>query len=144
IEAWANLPKGSYIPGLLIVMERVAGFINIHLQIYQSIPEEIIGLIIFAAEQIVQSETESKNQEQLIKELERIVAEGTEDNENEDQSEHAIELKHFTNGNDGHRKNDSGMQLRATVNGEANPEINITKISANTQVHNVNGSDGLG
>ncbi|KAA6366750.1 MAG: hypothetical protein EZS28_037721, partial [Streblomastix strix] len=41
-------------------------------------------------------------------------------------------------------KNDSGTQLQATVNGEANPEINITKISANTPPHNVNGSDGIG
>ncbi|KAA6366944.1 MAG: hypothetical protein EZS28_037531, partial [Streblomastix strix] len=76
--------------------------------------------------------------------MERIVADGTEDNGDNDQSEHAIEPKHFTNGNDGLRKNDSGTQLQATVNGEANPEINITKTSANTSPHNVNGSDGLG
>ncbi|KAA6365595.1 MAG: hypothetical protein EZS28_038877, partial [Streblomastix strix] len=42
------------------------------------------------------------------------------------------------------RKNDSGTQLQATVNGEANPEFNITKTSANTPPHNENGSDGLG
>ncbi|KAA6366743.1 MAG: hypothetical protein EZS28_037732, partial [Streblomastix strix] len=52
--------------------------------------------------------------------------------------------KHVTNGNDGLRRNDSGTQLQATVNGEANPEINITKTSANTPPNNVNGSDGLG
>ncbi|KAA6354414.1 MAG: hypothetical protein EZS28_050059, partial [Streblomastix strix] len=66
------------------------------------------------------------------------------DNEDNDQSVHAIQPKHFTNGNDGLRKNGSGTQLQATVNGEANPEINITKTSANTPPHNVNGSDGLG
>ncbi|KAA6392595.1 MAG: hypothetical protein EZS28_011876 [Streblomastix strix] len=42
------------------------------------------------------------------------------------------------------KRNDSGTQLLATVNGEANPDINITKISANTLFHNENGSDGLG
>ncbi|KAA6360505.1 MAG: hypothetical protein EZS28_043968, partial [Streblomastix strix] len=77
-----------------------------------------------------QSETESENQEQLTNQIERIVADGTDDNEDNDQSEHAIELKLFTNGSDGLRKNGSGTQLQATVNGEANPEINITKISA--------------
>ncbi|KAA6361835.1 MAG: hypothetical protein EZS28_042637, partial [Streblomastix strix] len=106
--------------------------------------EAIVGLIIFAAEQIVQSETESKDQEQLTNELERIVAEGTDDNGDDDQSKHTIEPKHFINGNDGLRKNVSGTQLKAIVNGEANPEINITKISANTPPQNVSGSDGLG
>ncbi|KAA6368070.1 MAG: hypothetical protein EZS28_036404, partial [Streblomastix strix] len=139
---WANLPKVSYIPVLLNVSDGVAGFINIHPQIYQSITEAVIGLITFAAEQIV--ETEREDREQLTRELERIVADGTEDNGDNDQSEHAIEPKHVTNGNDGLRKNDSGTQLQATVNGEANPEINITKISANTSPHNVHGSDGLG
>ncbi|KAA6393983.1 MAG: hypothetical protein EZS28_010497 [Streblomastix strix] len=119
----------------------MAGFINIHPQIYQSILEAVIGLITFAAEQIV--ETEKEDKEQLTRELERIVADGTDDNGNNDQSEHAIEPKHFTNGNDGLRKNDSWTQLHATVNGEANPEINITKTSAKTPPHNVNGSDGL-
>ncbi|KAA6322437.1 MAG: hypothetical protein EZS28_054437, partial [Streblomastix strix] len=66
------------------------------------------------------------------------------DNEDNDYSEHAIILKLLTNGSDGLRKNGRGTQLQATVNGEANPEINITKISANTPPHNVNGSDGLG
>ncbi|KAA6388118.1 MAG: hypothetical protein EZS28_016355 [Streblomastix strix] len=141
---WANLPKGSYIPGLLNVSDGDAGFINIHPQIYQSIPQAIIGLITFATKQIVQSETESEDQKQLTNELERIVADGTYDNEDNDQSEHAIEPKHLTNGNDGLRKNDSGTQLQATVNGEANSEINITKTSANTPPHNVNGSYGLG
>ncbi|KAA6372959.1 MAG: hypothetical protein EZS28_031513 [Streblomastix strix] len=112
-DKWANLPKGSYIPGLLNISDGMAGFINIHPQIYQSIPDAVI-------------------------------ADGTNDNENNEQSEHAIEPKHFTNGNDGLRKNDSGTQLHATVYGEANPEINITKTSANTPPHNVNGSDGLG
>ncbi|KAA6362534.1 MAG: hypothetical protein EZS28_041937, partial [Streblomastix strix] len=113
-------------------------------QIYESIPEAVIGIIIFATEQIVQSETESEDQEQLINDIERIVADGTDDNGDDDQSEHAIELKHFINENNGLRKNDSGTQLQATINGEANTEISITKTSANTPPHNVNGSDGLG
>ncbi|KAA6354773.1 MAG: hypothetical protein EZS28_049700, partial [Streblomastix strix] len=121
----------------------VAGFINIHPRIYQSIPKAVIGLITFAAQQILESETESEDQEQLTYKIERIAADGTDDNDDNDQSEHAIEPKHFTNGNDELRKNDSGTQLQATVNGEANPEINITKTSANTPPHNVNGSDGL-
>ncbi|KAA6366808.1 MAG: hypothetical protein EZS28_037665 [Streblomastix strix] len=124
------------------VVPYLAGFINIYPQIYQSIPEAVIGLITFAAEQII--ETEKEDKEQLTRELERIVADGTNDNEDNDQSEHAIEPKHVINGNDGLRKNDSGTQLQATVNKEANPEINITKTSANTPPHNVNGSDGLG
>ncbi|KAA6334009.1 MAG: hypothetical protein EZS28_053108, partial [Streblomastix strix] len=86
----------------------------------------------------------SKNQEQLIKELERIVAEGTDDNEEDDKSEHAIKPRHFINGNDGLRKNDSGTQLQATDNGETNPEINTAKISANTPSNYINGSYGLG
>ncbi|KAA6394324.1 MAG: hypothetical protein EZS28_010150 [Streblomastix strix] len=102
----------------------------------------VMSLIVFTAEQIVQSETE--NMRQLTRELERIVADGTDDNGNDDQSLHAIEPKHFTNGNDGLGKNDGGTQLHATVNGEANPKINIAKISANTPSHNVNGSDRLG
>ncbi|KAA6360755.1 MAG: hypothetical protein EZS28_043718, partial [Streblomastix strix] len=136
--------QGSYIPGLLNVSDGVAGFINIHPQIYRSIPQAVIDLITFAAQQIVASETGSKDQEQLTNQIERIVADGTDDNEDSDQSEHAIEPRHFTNGNDGLRKNDSGTQLQATVNGETNPEISITKTSANTPPHNVNGSDGLG
>ncbi|KAA6388045.1 MAG: hypothetical protein EZS28_016434 [Streblomastix strix] len=64
---------------------------------YQSKPEAVTGLIIFATEQIVNSETESKDQEQFTNELERIVADGTDDNGDDDQSEHAIELKHFIN-----------------------------------------------
>ncbi|KAA6377327.1 MAG: hypothetical protein EZS28_027148 [Streblomastix strix] len=113
-------------------------------QIYQSIPEAVIGLFTFAAQQIVESETENKDQEQLSNEIERIIADGTDDNGNNDQSEHAIEPKHFTNGNDGLRKNDSGTQLQATVNGEAKSEIHITKTSANTLPYNLNGSDRLG
>ncbi|KAA6394063.1 MAG: hypothetical protein EZS28_010409 [Streblomastix strix] len=144
LEAWANLPRGLYIPGLLNFINGVAGFINIHIQIQQSIPRAVIGLIIFAAEQIIQSETESKDQQQLSNEFERIVTDGTDDNRDDDQSEHAIESKHFINKNDGLRKNDSGTQLKATVNGEANPEFNITKIPVNTPPYNVNGSDGLG
>ncbi|KAA6364639.1 MAG: hypothetical protein EZS28_039833 [Streblomastix strix] len=127
LQAWTNLPKGSYIPGLLNISDGVARFINLHPQIYQSIPEAVIGLIIFAAEQIVQSEIESKDQEQLTNELERIVTDGTDDNGDDDQSEHAIEPKHFINKNDGLRKNDSGTHFDTTVNGEANSEINIKK-----------------
>ncbi|KAA6374928.1 MAG: hypothetical protein EZS28_029547, partial [Streblomastix strix] len=112
-------------------------------QIYQSIPETVIGLILFAAEQIVQSKTESKDQEQLTNELERVVADGTDDNGNNDQSEHAIEPKHLTNGYDVLRQNDSRTQLQATVNGEANLEINITKIFPTVPLQNVSGSDGL-
>ncbi|KAA6392831.1 MAG: hypothetical protein EZS28_011646, partial [Streblomastix strix] len=108
IEAWANLPRGSYIPGLLII------------------------------------ETQSKDQEQFTNDLERIVADGTDDNGGEDESEHAIKSKRFTNGNDRLRRNNSGTQLQATVNGEANHEINITKISTNNPIQNVNGSDELG
>ncbi|KAA6326723.1 MAG: hypothetical protein EZS28_053912, partial [Streblomastix strix] len=100
----------------------------------------LIDLIIFVAEQILQSETESKDQEQLTNELERIVVDGTDDNGDDDQSGHAIEPQHFTNGNDGLRKNDSGTQLQATINGDGNPEINTTKTSANTPPHNINGS----
>ncbi|KAA6357319.1 MAG: hypothetical protein EZS28_047154, partial [Streblomastix strix] len=103
-----------------------------------------MDLIVFAIEQIIESETESKDQEQLANELNRLVADGTDDNEDVSKSELAIEPKHFSNGNDGLRKNNSGTQLQATVNGEANPEINITKTSANTPSHNVNGSDELG
>ncbi|KAA6388425.1 MAG: hypothetical protein EZS28_016048 [Streblomastix strix] len=88
------------------------------------------------AEQIIESETESKNQEQLTNELERIVADGTDDNGDNDQSEHAIEPKHFTNGNDALSSNDNGTQLQAIIKGEANLEIQITKISANTPPHN--------
>ncbi|KAA6358078.1 MAG: hypothetical protein EZS28_046394, partial [Streblomastix strix] len=95
---WANLPKGSCVPGLLNVSNGVAGFFNIHPQIYQSIPEAVKCLITFAAEQIIEIEKEDK--EQLTRELERIVADGTDDNEDNDQSEHAIEPKHVTNGND--------------------------------------------
>ncbi|KAA6360150.1 MAG: hypothetical protein EZS28_044324, partial [Streblomastix strix] len=130
---WANLPKGSYIQGLPSVSDGVAGFIKILTQIYQSMPEAVINLSTFAAEQIVQSEIESQDQEQLTRELEGIVADGTDDSEDNDQSEHAIEPKHFTNGNDGLRKNDSGSQLQAAINAETNSEINITKTSANTQ-----------
>ncbi|KAA6381078.1 MAG: hypothetical protein EZS28_023398 [Streblomastix strix] len=106
--------------------------------------EAIICLIIFAAEQIIKSETESEDQEQLTNELERIVAGGTDDNGNNDQSEHAIEPKYFINKNNRLRRNDSGTQLLATINGEAKLKINITKTSANTPPHNVNGSNGLG
>ncbi|KAA6393839.1 MAG: hypothetical protein EZS28_010629 [Streblomastix strix] len=103
----------------------------------------VIGQITFAPDQIVYSEPESQDQEQLSNEIERIVADGTEDNEDNDQSEYAIEPMHFIKGNYGLRKNNSGTQLQATVNGEPNPEINITKTSANTPPHNENGSDGL-
>ncbi|KAA6374798.1 MAG: hypothetical protein EZS28_029674, partial [Streblomastix strix] len=134
---------GSYIPGLININDGIAGFINMQHQTYQSIPEAVIGLFVFAAEQIIEQETESKDQEQLTYELKRIVAYEIDENEEEDQSENEIQSKYFTKGNDGLSKNDSGTQLQATVNGEANPEINIAKISANTQPHNVNGSEGL-
>ncbi|KAA6317437.1 MAG: hypothetical protein EZS28_055100, partial [Streblomastix strix] len=106
-------------------------------------PETIIGLIVFAAEQIIKSETEGNDQKQLTNELEKIIADGTDDNEDINQSEHTIEPKYFINGKDRFRRNDSGTQLQATVKGETNPEINITKISASTPVHNVNRSDRL-
>ncbi|KAA6394069.1 MAG: hypothetical protein EZS28_010402 [Streblomastix strix] len=122
----------------------VAGFISMHLQIYQSILEAEIGLITFAAVQIVQSESESKDKEQLTNELKRIIADGTDDNGEDEQSDHSIEPKYFINENDGLRKNDSGTQLQATFNVQANPEINITKISVKTPPYNVNGSVGLG
>ncbi|KAA6368010.1 MAG: hypothetical protein EZS28_036462 [Streblomastix strix] len=129
----------------IIKRQQWSGWIHQHTsQIHQSIPEAVIGLITFAAQQIVETETEREDQEQLTNKIERIVADGTDDNEDNDQSEHAFELKHFTNGNDGLRKNDSRTQLQATVNGESNPEINITKIYTNTPLHNVNGSDRLG
>ncbi|KAA6403420.1 MAG: hypothetical protein EZS28_001048 [Streblomastix strix] len=76
MKLWANLPKGSYIPGLLNVSDGVAEFINIHRQIYQSIPEAIIGLIIFAAEQIISSETEIKtNSNQRTNQRESLLME---------------------------------------------------------------------
>ncbi|KAA6371871.1 MAG: hypothetical protein EZS28_032602 [Streblomastix strix] len=106
----------SYIQELLNFKDGLAGFINIHPQNYQSTPEVVIGLIIFAAEQILQSEPESQDQEQLTNELERIIADGTDDNGDNDQSDHIIESKHFTNGNDGLGENDNVMQLQATVN----------------------------
>ncbi|KAA6362144.1 MAG: hypothetical protein EZS28_042329, partial [Streblomastix strix] len=71
------------------------------------------------------------------------IADTLNDNGDDDQSEHATEPKLFINENDGLKKNDSGTRLQATVNGEANLEINISVTSANTPFHNVNGSDGL-
>ncbi|KAA6403505.1 MAG: hypothetical protein EZS28_000970 [Streblomastix strix] len=97
LEIMANLPRGSYIPELLNISDGVAGFVNIHHQIYQSIPESVIGLIMVVAQQIFYSETEIKDQEQLTIELGRIVADGTEDNVDDYQSEHAIEPQHFIN-----------------------------------------------
>ncbi|KAA6356591.1 MAG: hypothetical protein EZS28_047882, partial [Streblomastix strix] len=106
--------------------------------------EVIIGIIVFAAKQIIQQfEKEGKDHEKLTNELEGIVAQGIDDNRDKNLLKYAIEPKHFTNGNDRLRKNDSGTQLQASVNDEANPEINVTKISANTPPLNVNGSDGL-
>ncbi|KAA6365794.1 MAG: hypothetical protein EZS28_038676, partial [Streblomastix strix] len=67
---------------------------------------------------------ENKDQEELTKELNRIVADRSNDNGDEDQSEHTIEPQHFTNENDGLRKNDIETQLRSIVNGESNLEIN--------------------
>ncbi|KAA6399342.1 MAG: hypothetical protein EZS28_005128 [Streblomastix strix] len=83
-------------------------------------------------------------QEKLTIEVEKITANGTDNNGDDDQSEHAIEQNHFTNGNDGFREIDSGMQFQATVDREANPEIIISNSSANTPPNNVNRSDGLG
>ncbi|KAA6395063.1 MAG: hypothetical protein EZS28_009409 [Streblomastix strix] len=91
-----------------------------------------------------QSLTQSKDQESLTNEQEIIVADGTNDNGDDDQSENAIEPNHFINGNDGFRKNDRGTQLQATVNKEANPEKNIAKISASNLLLNVCESEGLG
>ncbi|KAA6389904.1 MAG: hypothetical protein EZS28_014566 [Streblomastix strix] len=103
-----------------------------------------MDLIIFIAEQIIeQLETQREDQEQLTNKLEKTVTEGLNDNGEEDQSEHAIEPKHITNRNEGFRRNNSGTQFRDTVNGEANTEINITKISTNTQLHNENESKRL-
>ncbi|KAA6315657.1 MAG: hypothetical protein EZS28_055385, partial [Streblomastix strix] len=83
------------------------------------------------------------DQEQRTNEKRKIIADGSEGNENEDQSEHTIESKRFNNGNDSLIKNDSGMQLQITANGESNPKINVTKSSSNTKHHNVNGSDEI-
>ncbi|KAA6361274.1 MAG: hypothetical protein EZS28_043198, partial [Streblomastix strix] len=106
-------------------------------------PKEVTYLIVFAADSIIESETESKNHVQFTNVLEKIVADGTDDNGYDDQSEHAIQSMHFTNGNNGLRKIDSGTQLQATVNGEANYKINITKISASSPLHNLDRYDGL-
>ncbi|KAA6378507.1 MAG: hypothetical protein EZS28_025969 [Streblomastix strix] len=108
-------------------------------QIYRSIHEAVIDLIVLVAEQIIeQFEIESKDQEELMNKLEGTVDNGIDGNGDEDLSEYVIEPKHVTNGNDGLRKNDSGTQLQAIVKGEAISEINITKISAITSPHNVN------
>ncbi|KAA6363319.1 MAG: hypothetical protein EZS28_041154, partial [Streblomastix strix] len=91
-----------------------------------------------------QLKPETKDQEELTNEFERIVADGLDDNGGDNQSQHAIEPKHTTNGNDGLRKNDRRTQFQATVNGEANLEINITETTDSTSLRNANGSDGLG
>ncbi|KAA6381251.1 MAG: hypothetical protein EZS28_023220 [Streblomastix strix] len=106
------------------------------------VPYSVIVLIIFATEQII--ETEKEDKEQLIRELERIVADRTEDNGDDNQSEHTFEPKYFNNRNDGFRSNESCTQLQTTVKGEANYWINITKSSASTPPHYENGSDGFG
>ncbi|KAA6377237.1 MAG: hypothetical protein EZS28_027239, partial [Streblomastix strix] len=106
-------------------------------------PKVVKDLIVFAADSIIESETESKNHVQFTNVLEKIVADGTDDNGDDDQSEHAIQSMHFTNGNNGLRKIDSGTQLQATVKGEANSKINITKISASSPLHNLDRYDGL-
>ncbi|KAA6398451.1 MAG: hypothetical protein EZS28_006024 [Streblomastix strix] len=113
-------------------------------QTYQLILEVVIDLIVFTAEQIIQSITESNDQEQLTNELERIVADGSDDNADEDQSENAIEPKHFINENNGLGRNDSGTQLLASVIGEVNLDIYVIKISVNTPLHNVNRTDEIG
>ncbi|KAA6364504.1 MAG: hypothetical protein EZS28_039969, partial [Streblomastix strix] len=111
-----DFPKGSYIPGLLNVSNGIARFINVHLQIQQSIPEAVLGSIVFAAEQNVEYfDTERKDEQQLMYELERFVVDRTDDNRNEDQSEHAIEPMHFTNGNYGLRRKDRATQLQVTI-----------------------------
>ncbi|KAA6382602.1 MAG: hypothetical protein EZS28_021870 [Streblomastix strix] len=144
-QNWAKLPKGQYVPGLLIIDDGVSGLINEHPRNNQSISETTIGLILYAVEIIIeQSEAESQNQEKLTNDLERIEVDGSDVNGNEEQTVNAIEPKHFINGNDRFKRNDSGTQLHATVNGEANPKINITKTPASTTFHNVNRTDGLG
>ncbi|KAA6367433.1 MAG: hypothetical protein EZS28_037039 [Streblomastix strix] len=55
---------------------------------------------IHALEMNIQKE-ENKDNDQLTNKLERIISDGTEDNGDEDQSEHTIESMHFTKGNDG-------------------------------------------
>ncbi|KAA6383124.1 MAG: hypothetical protein EZS28_021351 [Streblomastix strix] len=40
LEEWANLPKGSYIQGLLNVSDEVAGFINIHPKYTNQYPQQ--------------------------------------------------------------------------------------------------------
>ncbi|KAA6368829.1 MAG: hypothetical protein EZS28_035645 [Streblomastix strix] len=75
-------------------------------------PKVVTDLIEFAADSIIESETESKNHVQFTNVLEKIVADGTNDNGDDDQSEHAIQSMHLTNGNNGLRKIDSGTQLQ--------------------------------
>ncbi|KAA6365408.1 MAG: hypothetical protein EZS28_039065, partial [Streblomastix strix] len=59
------------------------------------------------------------------------------------QSELTIEPKRFTNENDGFRWIDSWIQSQATIDGKANPKINITTIFANTPLHNTDLLDGF-
>ncbi|KAA6361069.1 MAG: hypothetical protein EZS28_043404 [Streblomastix strix] len=59
------------------------------------VPFSIIGLIMFAAQQIVQSKTDSECQEQLTNELERIVADGTEDDDFLDEIIPGITMPHL-------------------------------------------------
>ncbi|KAA6364585.1 MAG: hypothetical protein EZS28_039888, partial [Streblomastix strix] len=112
----SNLTKTYARAQFLIVFDELGILRNGRTYQGDHMSQAVVGLIVFAAEQIIQSETESKDKDQLTNELERIVADGTEDNGDEDQSEHVIEPKHFTNGNDGLRKNDSGTQLQTATN----------------------------
>ncbi|KAA6395500.1 MAG: hypothetical protein EZS28_008974 [Streblomastix strix] len=141
---WPNLPKGSYIPRLLDTSDVVAGFIYMHPKQAKQYMKQQICLIILAAEKIVQSQADNSDQEQLANELEKIVSDGTDDNGDGDLSEHGIEIKHFSNGTDGLRQKKSRTQLQTIVDSEANLEINITIISANTLPHHINEQDELG
>ncbi|KAA6385681.1 MAG: hypothetical protein EZS28_018794 [Streblomastix strix] len=142
-QIWTNLLRGSQIPGLLNVDNGEAGFINIHPEIDEQQSEAIIYLIRFALEQIVeQFEKDFKDYQIAVGKIEQIDADRIDDSVDNDQSE--IEIVYVTDEDNGLRKNVYGTQFKVVVNGEANPDINITKISINTSFHNVNGPDGLG
>ncbi|KAA6387407.1 MAG: hypothetical protein EZS28_017066 [Streblomastix strix] len=76
------------------------------------------------------------------KRIDQFVADGTEDNLDNDQSE--IAIAHISNENEGLGKNDCGTQQKVVVNGEANLKNSITKISANVSFCNINGLDEFG
>ncbi|KAA6386465.1 MAG: hypothetical protein EZS28_018008 [Streblomastix strix] len=70
-----------------------------------------------------------------MEQLETIVANRIEENEIINQSQ--LIILFVTIGNDGLRSNDKGTQIMAEVNGEANQQINITKISVKTALTQV-------